>query len=85
MEMWTYFSRGQKRERNEAINLRRQESMRTVIGDILKNRLTGEFYEVKKIRMEKVTLEAKNVTNKGWFGDKEILELLYEKAENQEG
>jgi hypothetical protein len=35
--------------------------------------------------MEKVTLEAKNVTNKGWFGDKEILELLYEKAENQEG
>jgi hypothetical protein len=59
--------------------------MRTVIGDILKNRLTGEFYEVKKIRMEKVTLEAKGVPNKGWFGDKETLELFYEKPKSQEG
>jgi hypothetical protein len=58
--------------------------MRTVMGDILKNRETGEFYEVKKIRMEKVTLEAKNAPNKGWFGDKEALELLYEKAKNRE-
>jgi hypothetical protein len=56
-----------------------------VIGDILKNRLTGEFYEVKKIRMEKVTLEAKGVPNKGWFGDKETLELFYEKPKSQEG
>jgi len=59
--------------------------METVIGDILKNRLTGEFYKVKKIRIDKVTLEAKDVPNKGWFGDKESLELLYEKAENQGG
>jgi len=59
--------------------------METVIGDILKNRLTGEFYKVQKIRIDKVTLEAKDVPNKGWFGDKETLELLYEKAENQGG
>ena len=59
--------------------------MRTVIGDILKNRLTGEFYEVKKIRMEKVTLEAKDAPNKGWFGDRETLELFYEKPKSQEG
>jgi hypothetical protein len=59
--------------------------MRTVMGDILKNRETGEFYEVKKIRMERVTLEAKNGPNKGWYGDREALELLHEEEVNQEG
>ena len=56
--------------------------MRIVTGDILKNRETGEFFEVKKIRNEKVTLKAKGQPHKGWYGDKEVLEFFYEKLEN---
>ena len=59
--------------------------MKTEIGDILKNRVTGEFYKVKNITMEKVILESENTPNKAWYGDKECLELLYEEAENQGG
>jgi hypothetical protein len=56
--------------------------MRIVTGDILKNRETGEFFEVKKIKNEKVTLKAKGQPHKGWYGDKEVLEFFYEKLEN---
>ncbi len=59
--------------------------MKTAIGDILKNKLTGEFYKVKKINMWTVILEAKDAPDKLWFGNKESLELLYENAENQQG
>jgi hypothetical protein len=59
--------------------------VKTEIGDILKNRLTGEFYRVKNIQIEKVILESENTPNKAWYGDKECLELLYEKAEDQGG
>ncbi len=60
--------------------------MKTWIGDILKSKLTGELYTVSKInKMMAITLESKDTPNKGWFGDQESLEFLYEKAENQEG
>jgi hypothetical protein len=35
--------------------------------------------------MQTVLLEGKNIPDKAWLGDKESLELFYEKAENQEG
>jgi hypothetical protein len=56
--------------------------MKTWIGDILKNKLTGEFYKVKRIKIETVMLEAENTPNKIWLGDKESLEFLYEKTEH---
>jgi hypothetical protein len=58
--------------------------MKTEIGDLLKNRLTGKFYKVKKINIEKVMLEAEDIPNKVWYGDKECIGLLYEEAENQD-
>ena len=58
--------------------------MKTEIGDLLKNRLTGEFYKVKKINIEKVILESEDIPNKVWYGDKECIGLLYEEAENQD-
>jgi hypothetical protein len=57
--------------------------MKTWIGDILKNRLTGEVYKVKRIKMETVMLEAENRPNKVWLGDNEMLGIFYEKVENQ--
>ena len=54
--------------------------MKTLMGDTLKSKLTGELYEVKRIKMQTVLLGAKSNPNKAWFGDKEILELFYEKA-----
>lgn len=59
--------------------------MKTVIGERLKNKSTGELYRVKKIRMQKVLLEAENGPHKGWYGDDESLELFYEKLESQKG
>jgi hypothetical protein len=59
--------------------------MKTVMGEILKNKLTGELYHVKKVKLEKVLLEAENRPNKAWFGDDESLELFYEKVENRKG
>jgi len=58
--------------------------VKTEIGDLLKNRLTGEFYKVKKINIEKVILESEDIPNKVWYGDKECIGLLYEEAENQD-
>ncbi len=59
--------------------------MKTVLGDIVKSKWTGEFYTVKKIKEQIFLLEAKNAPNKFWLGNKESLELLYDKAENWEG
>jgi hypothetical protein len=59
--------------------------MKTMMGEILKNKLTGELYHVKKVKLEKVLLEAEDRSNKGWFGDDESLELFYEKVENRKG
>ena len=61
--------------------------MKTLTGDILKNKFTGELYRVKKVKLKTVKLktvllEAENRPNKSWLGDDESLELLYEKVEN---
>jgi hypothetical protein len=68
----------------EGERLRRQSSMRTVMGDIVKSKSTGEFYKVKRIKEPVILLEAENVPNKLWLGNKESLELLYDKVENLE-
>jgi hypothetical protein len=56
--------------------------METVMGDILKSKSTGELYKVKKIKMQTILLEAENIPNKVWLGNKECLEILYDKVEN---
>jgi hypothetical protein len=56
--------------------------MKTLAGDILKNKFTGELYRVKKVKLKTVLLEAENSPNKSWLGDDESLGLLYEKMEN---
>ena len=57
--------------------------MKTVMGEKLKNKLTGELYHVKKVKLEKVLLQAESRPNKAWLGDDESLELFYEKVENR--
>jgi len=59
--------------------------MKTLIGDILENKFTGELYRVKKVKLKTVLLEAESRPNKAWLGDDESLELFYEKIENQKG
>ena len=59
--------------------------MKPVMGDILKSKTTGEFYKVKKIKEQIILLEAENMPNKVWLGNKECLEILYDKVEDQEG
>jgi hypothetical protein len=58
--------------------------MKTATGDIFKSKLTGELFRVKNIKMPQILLVAKNLPNKVWIGDKEMLEIFYEKVENQE-
>ena len=55
------------------------------MGDILKSKSTGELYKVKKIKMQTILLEAENIPNKVWLGNKECLEILYDKVEDREG
>jgi len=50
------------------------------LGDLLRNRFTGELYEVKGFRFDKVTLVAQGVPDKGWFGDEEVLGFLFERV-----
>jgi hypothetical protein len=57
--------------------------MKTVTGDILKSKSTGELYKVKRIKMQTILLEAENIPNKVWLGNKECLEMLYDKVENR--
>jgi hypothetical protein len=52
---------------------------------MLKSKSTGELYKVKKIKMQTVLLEAENIPNKVWLGNKDCLEVLYDKVENQKG
>ena len=59
--------------------------MRTVLGDKVKSKSTGEFYKVKKIKEPVILLEAENIPNKLWLGNKEALELLYDTVENLGG
>ena len=54
------------------------------MGDVVKSKSTGEFYKVKKIKEPIILLEAENMPNKLWLGNKESLELLYDKVENLE-
>ncbi len=58
--------------------------MRTVMGDTVKSKSTGELYKVKKIKEPIILLEAENIPNKMWLGNKEALELLYDRVENLE-
>ena len=58
--------------------------MKTVLGDMVKSKSTGEFYKVKRIKEPMFLLEAKNLPNKLWLGNKHSLELLYDRVENQE-
>jgi hypothetical protein len=59
--------------------------MKTVMGDVVKSKSTGELYKVKKIKDPIFLLEAENAPNKLWLGNKEGLELLYEKVGNLGG
>lgn len=54
--------------------------MRVFLGDVLRNKFTGELYEVKRFRFDKVILVADGVPEKGWFGDEETLEFLFERV-----
>ena len=54
------------------------------MGDVLKSKSTGEFYKVKKVKERIILLEAENTPNKVWLGNKECLEILYDKVEGQE-
>jgi hypothetical protein len=56
--------------------------MKTALGDIVKSKSTGEFYQVKKIKEPVVLLEARNMPQKLWLGNHESLELLYEKVDD---
>jgi hypothetical protein len=58
--------------------------MKTVLGDIVRSKATGEFYKVKKIKEPIFLLEAESVPDKMWLGNKESLELLYDRVENVE-
>ncbi len=55
--------------------------MKTLLGDIVKSRSTGESYRVKKIKEPVIVLEAENTPDKLWLGCRESLELLYEKVD----
>jgi hypothetical protein len=59
--------------------------MKTVMGDVVKSKSTGELYKVKKIKDPIFLLEAEKAPNKLWLGNKECLELLYEKVGNLGG
>jgi hypothetical protein len=65
-------------------DLKGPSSMKAVLGDMVKNKSTGEFYKVKRIKEPMFLLEAENVPNKLWLGNKHSLELLYDRVENQE-
>lgn len=58
--------------------------MKPVAGDRLKSKSTGEFYKVKKIKEQIVLLEAESIPNKVWLGNKECLEILYDKVEERD-
>lgn len=58
--------------------------MKTALGDMVKSKSTGEFYKVKKIKEPIFLLEAENVPNKLWLGNKKSLELLYDGVESLE-
>ena len=60
-------------------------TMRPVAGDILKSKSTGEFYKVKKVKERIILLEAEDTPNKVWLGNKECLEILYDRVERGEG
>ena len=40
---------------------------------------------MKKIKEQIIILEAENIPNKVWLGNKECLEMLYDKVEEREG
>jgi len=56
--------------------------MKPAIGDILKSKVTGELFRVRNIKMPTILLVAKNLPDKIWLGDNEMLEIFYEKVEN---
>jgi len=59
--------------------------MKAGTGDLLKSKSTGEFFKVKKVKERIILLEAENTPNKVWLGNKECLEILYDRVEPREG
>ncbi len=55
--------------------------MKTILGDVVRSKSTGESYRVKKIKEPVILLEAEDTPDKWWLGSKESLELLYEKVD----
>ncbi len=50
------------------------------MGDNLRNKLTGEIFEVKLFRMNKVLLVSKEFSEKSWYGDDVLIKFLFEKV-----
>jgi hypothetical protein len=56
--------------------------MRVLEGNVLKSKLTGTIFEVKRIKDRSVVLESKEGVNQEWT-DMGNLPLFFEEAENQ--
>lgn len=56
--------------------------MEIAIGNILKNKITGELFRVNNIKLSTIYWVAKDLPNKIWLGDEEMLEVFYEKIDN---
>lgn len=54
--------------------------MRVYLGEILRNKFTGELYEVQKFQFDKVLLVARGLPDKGWYGDVATLGFQYDKV-----
>jgi hypothetical protein len=58
------------------------ETMKVLEGNVLKSKLTGTVFEVKRIKDKSVVLESKEGVNQEWT-DMGNLPLFFEEAENQ--
>lgn len=56
--------------------------MKVLEGNVLKSKLTGTVFEVKRIKDKSVVLESKEGVNQEWT-DMGNLPLFFEEAENQ--
>jgi hypothetical protein len=53
--------------------------MRIAEGDRLKHKLTGQLYELKRIKEGTFVLESEETPYRMWFGERD-LELFFERA-----
>jgi hypothetical protein len=56
--------------------------MKVKEGDRYKEKLTGQLYQVTKIKNGTIVLEAEAIPNRFWAGDT-LLNLFFERIENQ--